>query len=66
MSKNYKIYREDLEMYKEFKLCKSQYIISDKSDSAEISSDGEFIDANHINDLDEDDSYINEIENTRE
>jgi hypothetical protein len=38
-------------------------VISDKDSESAISSDGEFIDAGKINIFDEEDSYINQIEN---
>lgn len=43
--------------------CNSHYIIDDKEDSDEISSDGEFNDAANIQVFSEDDSAINYIEN---
>ena len=52
-------------IFDEFKICNSEYIISDKDSESAISSDGEFNDANRINVFDEDDSYINQIESTR-
>jgi hypothetical protein len=41
-------------------------VISDKDSESAISSDGEFIDAGKINIFDEEDSYINQIENQLE
>lgn len=38
------------------------YEISEKENSSEISSDGEFINADKILILNEDDSFVNEIE----
>jgi len=52
-------------IFDEFKQCNSEYVISDKDSESAISSDGEFNDANKINIFEEDDSYINHIEQTR-
>ncbi len=53
---------EEHEIYQEFKDCNSAYYLSEK-DSDELSLDDEFNDANKILDLNEDDSYINYLEN---
>lgn len=53
-------------IFDEFKLCNSEYVISDKDSESAISSDGEFIDAGRINIYDEDDSYIDRIETIKE
>lgn len=45
-------------IYDEYLRCKSEYHLSNKEDSSEISSDGEFKDANKIITVDEDDSYV--------
>jgi hypothetical protein len=50
-------------IFDEFRKCNSEYVISDKDSESAISSDGEFIDAGKINIFDEEDSYINQIEN---
>lgn len=47
------------------KCCNSEYIISDKDSDSAISSDGEFMDACKINVFEEDDSYIDRIEQTK-
>lgn len=52
-------------IFDEFRQCNSEYVISDKDSESAISSDGEFNDANKINIFEEDDSYINHIEQTR-
>ena len=52
-------------IFDEFKQCNSEYVISEKDSESAISSDGEFNDANKINVFEEDDSYINHIEQTR-
>lgn len=53
-------------IFDEFRLCSSEYMISDKDSESAISSDGEFIDAGKINVYDEDDSYIDKIEKIKE
>jgi hypothetical protein len=52
-------------IFDEFQRCNSEYIISDKESDSAISSDGEFVDACKINVFDEDDSYIDRIEQTK-
>ena len=52
-------------IFDEFQKCNSEYIISDKESDSAISSDGEFMDACKINVFDEDDSYIDRIEQTK-
>lgn len=52
-------------IFDEFRICNSEYIISDKDSESAISSDGEFIDAGKINIYDEDDSHIDKIENIK-
>ena len=42
--------------------CNSYYPLSEKEDSEEISSDGEFNDASRLDVFDEDDSYILTLE----
>lgn len=49
-------------MYEEYLQCNSHYVISEKEDSEEISSDGEFNDAANLQVFSEDDSAINHIE----
>ena len=53
-------------LIEEFNNCNSVYVVSDKESSSDISSDGEFLNANKINLYDEDDSMINRIEERRE
>eukprot|EP00347_Sterkiella_histriomuscorum_P006015 403354393 len=57
--------QEDFNIYMEFQQCKSQYVLSDKS-SDRVSSDGEFNDAQNIEEYNEDDSHINNIEKEKE
>lgn len=49
-------------MHEEFLNCKSEYAISDKESSDCISSDGEFVEANHILKIQEDDSFIDVVD----
>jgi len=53
-------------IYDEFLKCTSVFVISDKEDSEQISSDGEFMDANRVDIYNEDDSFINVIEERNE
>jgi hypothetical protein len=53
-------------IFDEFQMCNSEYVISDKDSDSAISSDGEFMDACKINVFEEDDSYIDKIERTKE
>ena len=50
----------------EFKNCKSEYIMPQKEDSEEISSEGEFADARNLQLMDEDDTRVYLIQKQNE
>ena len=58
--------KDDYHCYQEYVECDSEYLVSAKESSDEISSDGEFLDANKMLVFNEDDSIINYLEKKKD